>query len=263
MTDQSVLLATADGIARITLNRPAQLNALDHNLAAALLEALQGVEHDAQVKVVIISGAGRSFMAGGDLNVFHAAGERAPEAASRLIAQFHQIIRAISRMPPIVIAAVHGAVAGGGLGLALACDLVVAAADATFVPAYLRIGTSPDGGTTWSVTNLIGPRRALEWMMLGEPMNAETAVSLGLINRVVASGALSAEADTLAQRIANGPAAAQAALKRLVHQATAAALDLQLEAERASFVAAAATSDFREGIGAFFARRPPKFVGGS
>jgi 2-(1,2-epoxy-1,2-dihydrophenyl)acetyl-CoA isomerase len=260
MTEQEpVLVAVADGIARVTLNRPAQLNALDRALAAKLAEALDRIERDADVKVVTLMGAGRAFMAGGDLNVFHRAGDRAPEAASGLIAQFHQIIRCIRRMRAPVIAGVHGAVAGGGLGLALACDLVIAAADSTFVPAYLRIGTSPDGGTSWSVTRLIGPRRALEWMMLGDPMNAETAAALGLINRVVASDALATQVDALAQRIAAGPAAAQAALKRLVHQAPTTTLDVQLEAERGNFVAAAATPDFREGIAAFFERRPPRF----
>ena len=112
------------------------------------------------MKVVTLTGEGRAFMAGGDLRCFTQAGDGAPQAASRLIALFHQVIRCIRRMKPPVIAGVQGAVAGGGLGLALACDIVIAADDASFVPAYTRIGTSPDGGTTWSITRLIGQRRA-------------------------------------------------------------------------------------------------------
>jgi 2-(1,2-epoxy-1,2-dihydrophenyl)acetyl-CoA isomerase len=256
---QLVRVAIADGIAAVTLDRPERLNALDHAVAAQLAAALDRIERDPSVKVVTLTGAGRAFMAGGDLAEFHQAGENAPEVVNRLIGLFHQIIRCLRRMKAPVIAGVHGAVAGGGLGLALACDIVVAAADATFVPAYLRIGTNPDGGTTWSVTRLIGPRRALEWMMLGDPMNAERAAALGLVNRVVANDALAAEVAALARRIAAGPAQAQASLKRLVYQALTAPLDVQLEAEREGFVALAATADFREGIASFFERRAPRF----
>lgn len=122
-----------------------------------------------------------------------------------------------------------------------------------------RIGASADGGTTWSVARLLGQRRALEWLMLGDPMNAEVALAAGLINRVVPADSLSAEVDALARRIAAGPAFAYAEVKRLVYQAPAASFDLQLEAERDSFVAAAGKADFREGIAAFFERRPAKF----
>jgi 2-(1,2-epoxy-1,2-dihydrophenyl)acetyl-CoA isomerase len=256
---QLVRVTIEDGIAAVILDRPERLNALDHEVAAQLVAVLDRIERDPSVKVVTLTGAGRAFMAGGDLAEFHKAGENAPEVVNRLIGQFHQILRCLRRMKAPVIAGVHGAVAGGGLGLALACDIVVAAADATFVPAYLRIGTNPDGGTTWSVTRLIGPRRALEWMMLGDPMNAETAAALGLVNRVVANDALAAEVAALARRIAAGPAQAQASLKRLVYQALTAPLDVQLEAEREGFVALAATADFREGIASFFERRAPRF----
>jgi 2-(1,2-epoxy-1,2-dihydrophenyl)acetyl-CoA isomerase len=257
--NELVLVAAADGIASVTLNRPERLNALDIALAERLMKALDLIERDPAIRVVTLSGAGRSFMAGGDVIEFHKAGERAPDVVTRLIALFHQIIRCIRRMPAPVIAGVHGAVAGGGLGLALACDLVIAATDATFVPAYTRLGTNPDGGTTWSVTRLIGSRRALEWMMLGDPMKAETAAALGLVNRVVESYALAHEVAALARRIAAGPALAYASTKRLIHQAPTVPLDIQLEAEREGFMRCAATADFREGVAAFVERRPPRF----
>jgi 2-(1,2-epoxy-1,2-dihydrophenyl)acetyl-CoA isomerase len=211
------------------------------------------------VKVVTLTGEGRAFMAGGDVSVFHKAGENAPREIAGLIELFHQIVRGIRRMKPPVICGVQGAVAGGGLGLALACDLVIAAADATFVPAYTRLGTSPDGGTTWSITRLIGQRHALEWIMLGEQMDAAEAVDIGLINQVVPDNMLAEEVNALAQRIAAGPAFAFASVKRLVYQATRVSFDEQLEAERDAFVAAAGTKDFREGVAAFFERRPAKF----
>lgn len=247
------------GVASIRLNRPDRLNALDPALAEALLAALKRIESDTAVKAVTLTGEGRAFMAGGDLTVFNAALEKAPQAAADLIPLFHDIVLTIRRLAPPVIAGVQGAVAGGGLGLALACDLVIAADNASFVPAYTRLGTSPDGGTTWSITRLIGQRRAMEWIMLGDPMNAADAHALGLINRVVPAATLDTEVAAYARRVADGPALAFASVKRLVHQAPTATFAQQLHAERDGFVAAAATADFREGIAAFFARRPAKF----
>jgi 2-(1,2-epoxy-1,2-dihydrophenyl)acetyl-CoA isomerase len=160
MAEDILRLAVLRGLAEITLNRPVQLNAINCDLAERLVEALTAVSDDSTVKTVILKGAGRAFMAGGDLRDFHEAGDRAPDAVKRLIVPFHEIIRGIRELRVPVIAAVHGALAGGGLALAPACDFVLASSDATFTPAYLRIGTNPDGGTTWSVTRLLGERRA-------------------------------------------------------------------------------------------------------
>jgi 2-(1,2-epoxy-1,2-dihydrophenyl)acetyl-CoA isomerase len=200
-------------------------------------------------------------MAGGDLKDFREAGERAPDAVKRLIVPFHEAVRRIRHARAPVIASVHGAVAGGGLALALACDFVLASADAIFTPAYLKLATNPDGGTTWSVVRLLGERRALEWLMLGEQMPAQRALSLGLINRVVPSEALEQETKILAAQIASGPAQAQASLKRLIWQAATTAFETQLEAEAAGFIALSGTADFREGVAAFFERRKPRFGG--
>jgi 2-(1,2-epoxy-1,2-dihydrophenyl)acetyl-CoA isomerase len=257
-----VKLQVADGIASVRLNRPDRLNALDHQLAEELLAALARIDADPSVRVVTLTGEGRSFMAGGDVSIFRAAGD-APGRIGGLIALFHQIVRLIRRMRPQVIAGVQGPVAGGGLGLALACDLVIAADNASFVPAYTRLGTSPDGGTTWSITRLIGQRRALEWITLGDPMNAQDAAAIGLINRVVPAAQLDAEVAALARRIATGPAFAFASVKRLVHQAPANSFDEQLEAERDAFVAASRTADFREGVTAFLEKRAPVFGSGA
>jgi 2-(1,2-epoxy-1,2-dihydrophenyl)acetyl-CoA isomerase len=259
MNEEILHLTIARGLAEITLNRSAQLNAINCELAERLAAALSTIERDPSVKAVLLKGAGRAFMAGGDLKEFHQAGDRAPEAVERLIVPFHRIVRGIRDLRAPVIAAVHGAVAGGGLALALACDFVIAATDAVFTPAYLKIGTSPDGGTTWSVSRLLGERRALEWLMLGDPMSAQQAAGLGLINRVVAREVLEEEARILARRIAAGPAQAQASLKRLIWRATGASVESQLEAEAASFRSLAATTDFREGVSAFFERREPRF----
>ncbi len=254
-----VLVAVEQGIARVTLNRPDRLNALDHDLAAELAETFDRLANDRALRVVTLMGAGRAFMAGGDVAVFRAAGDQAPEVIGRLIGLFHRTIRRIRGLDAVVVAGVHGPVAGGGVGLALACDFVVAAEDASFVPAYTRLGTNPDGGTTSTVTRLLGPRRALEWLMLGDTLDARAAERLGLVNRVVANDALAGEVDALARRIASGPNRAHATLKRLVDQAPYTPLDAQLKAERDGFVKAAGTRDFREGVTAFLARRPPRF----
>jgi 2-(1,2-epoxy-1,2-dihydrophenyl)acetyl-CoA isomerase len=261
MSDDILDVSVSEGVAELTFNRPAQLNAIDVALAQRLAKALAAIGRDPAVRAVILKGAGRAFMAGGDLRDFHAAGERAPEAVERLIVPFHEIVRTIRGLGAPVIAAVHGAVAGGGVALALACDFVIAADDAVFTPAYLRIATNPDGGTTWSTARLLGERKALEWLMLGDPLSAAQAADLGLINRVVAKGALEDEARALARRLAAGPFAAQASLKRLVWRAAAAPLDDQLDAEAAGFRALSATADFREGLAAFFERREPKIGG--
>lgn len=254
-----VLIAIEQGIARVRLNRPERLNALDHDLAAELTNTFETLERDPTVRVVTLMGSGRAFMAGGDISVFKAAGDDAPHVIGELIGLFHRAIRAIRRLNAPVIAGVHGAAAGGGLGLALACDFVIASEDASFVPAYTKLGTNPDGGTTWTVTRLLGPRRALEWLLLGEPKDARAAESAGLVNRVVPGDMLAAEVDALARRIAAGPATAHANLKRLVDQAPYTPLDLQLDGERDGFVRAANTQDFREGVLAFLERRLPQF----
>ncbi len=254
-----VRLDFASGVANVRMNRPDRLNALDFALAESLLAALRRIDADKSVKAMTLTGEGRSFMAGGDLSVFNADLNKAPEAVAKLIGLFHDIVRLIRTMQPPVVAGVQGAVAGGGLGLALACDLVIAADDTKFIPAYTRLGTNPDGGTTWSITRLIGKRRAMEWAMLGDPMTAEEAAAIGLINRVVPAAKLTAEIAAYAKRIADGPAFAFASVKKLVNDAPTNSFDQQLDAERAGFIAASSTADFREGITAFFERRPAKF----
>ncbi|HEY1426475.1 MAG TPA: enoyl-CoA hydratase [Caulobacteraceae bacterium] len=259
MSGDILLVSKTDGVAEITLNRPDRLNAIDHLLAGRLAETLADIDRDSSVRAVLLRGAGRAFMAGGDLKDFRDAGDQAPAAVERLIVPFHAVIRSIATLSRPVIAAVHGAVAGGGVALALACDFVLAADDAVFTPAYLKLGVNPDGGATWVVTRLLGERRALEWLMLGDPLSAAQAERLGLINRVVLRSALEGEARRLAQRAAAGPAQAQASLKRLIRRATSASLDAQLDAEADGFRALSATPDFREGLAAFFERREPRF----
>lgn len=254
-----VLLERHGAIAVIRLNRPRQLNVLDPALGQGLVAAVGATARDDTVRAVVIAGTGRSFCAGGDLSVFHGDPDRAPDSAGELIDLFHTALRGIALMPKPVIAAVQGPVAGGGFSLAVACDLVVAAEDATFLAAYTKLGTSPDGGLTWTLTQLVGRRRALELILTNRRLDATTAMAWGLVNDVVPPAALEEHAMSVAAAFETASGGATAAVKRLVGEAVAQSFDAQLDAERASFVARAATADFREGIAAFVARRPPVF----
>jgi 2-(1,2-epoxy-1,2-dihydrophenyl)acetyl-CoA isomerase len=204
-------------------------------------------------------------MAGGDLKWFREQIEGRP--ATRIRSEFRQTIddvhvstQTIRRMKKPVIAVVHGAVAGYGLSLMLACDFALAADNAYFTLAYCHLGLSPDGGATWSLPRLIGLRKATELALLGDRFDAATAASLGLVNRVVPLGDLDAEAEALATRLANGSAHALARTKALLHASFDHSLDQQLAAEQRAFAACAAEPDFAEGLAAFAGKRKPKFA---
>jgi 2-(1,2-epoxy-1,2-dihydrophenyl)acetyl-CoA isomerase len=257
--EEVVRVARQGAVLSVTMNRPKRLNGLDEGLADALLAAFSGIAEDRSIRAVVLAGAGRSFMAGGDLSRFHVDLDAAPRTAAGLIDRFHGLMRLIKAMPQPVIAAVQGPVAGGGVGLALACDLVIAAQDATFLSAYTKLGTNPDGGTTWSLTQLLGPRRALEFVLLNEPLDAQAALRLGLVNSVVPNGELDTAAMTLAERLAQASFGATKATKALIGSATTGTFEDQLDLEKRAFVANAGDVDFREGIQAFFERRTPRF----
>lgn len=260
-SDDPVLFDMEGAVAIIRLNRPRQLNVLDPALGRGLVAAVNAAAEMAAVRAVVIAGIGRSFCAGGDLSLFHRDPEAAPEAAGELIDLFHTALRGIALMPKPVIAAVHGPVAGGGLSLAVACDLVVAAEDATFLSAYTKLGTSPDGGLTWSLTQLVGRRRALDLILTNERIDSRTALAWGLVSRLVPEGEAEKAAIALGRSFETASAGAVAAVKRLVGDAATASFDSQLDAERASFVERAGTADFREGIAAFTEKRAPRFPG--
>ena len=258
------LLLTRDGpVATLTLNRPEALNVLDFAMMEALAEATAEVAADDALRVVIVRGAGKHFMAGGDIRTF--AGELSKPPAQRtavfrrLISGVHASIETLHRMPHPVIAQVHGAVAGFGLSLMNACDLAVAADNAYFSSAYRAIGTTPDGGGTWSLPRIVGVRRAMEIVMLSERFDVARALELGLVSRVVPLAELESTVSALARSLAEGPVLAIRNTKRLVRESLGRSLSEQLEAEAASFSACAGTADFVEGISAFLDKRAARF----
>ena len=263
MTENSILLARAGGIATLTLNRPESLNSLDLAMMDALITNAVALSGDDSVRCIVIRGAGRHFMAGGDIRTF-AANLAAPPAQrreefARIVQRVHTAIETIYRMPHPVVAAVHGAVAGFGLSLMCACDLAVAAESSYFTSAYRHIGLTPDGGATFALPRIVGLKKAMEIVLLGERFGADEALRLGLINRVVPEAELAAAVEKLAAALASAPALALRNGKRLINQSLTTSLSMQLDAEAKSFGACSATPDFVEGITAFLDKRTPRF----
>jgi 2-(1,2-epoxy-1,2-dihydrophenyl)acetyl-CoA isomerase len=260
---ESVLYSAAQGIARVTLNRPQVLNALDETLIEGMEAALDRIAADRTVRVVVLAGAGAGFMAGGDIKMFTGLTALDPDARrarfERFIHRVHPLILALRRLPLPVVARVHGAVAGVGMSLMMACDLAVAAEDAVFTLAYCRLGTSPDGGSTWLLPRHVGMKQAMAIALLGDRFDAAAALRLGLVNEVVPAAGLESRVAALAARLAQGPREAYAATKRLLQASTGASLPEQLAAEAESFANCTATEDFAEGVAAFIAKRPAKF----
>ncbi len=258
-----LLLDRAGPVATITLNRPESLNTLDYALMDALIEAAAEVAGDDSLRAVVVRGAGKHFMAGGDLRTFagelHKPGQQRASEFRRMIGRLNSAIEYFHRMPHPVIGCVQGAVAGFGLSLMNACDLVVAADNTFFASAYCNIALTPDGGGSWALPRIVGTRRAMEILLLGERFDAQRALEIGLVNRVVPVGELDAAAMQYAQSLARGPVLAIRNAKRLVRESLSRSLAEQLDAEAVSFGACAGTPDFVEGITAFLDKRPAQF----
>lgn len=260
MPDQpdTTLLSEQNGaVLTLTLNRPDALNALNAELRAALLRAVKGAARDDGVRAVILTGAGRGFCAGADLR--GGSGER--EFRRVLTAEYNPLIEAIRTLPKPVIAAVNGVAAGAGMSLALAADLVVAAEESRFVPAFNRIGLVPDSGLTRTLVRGLGRHRALEILLGERHLHAEDAHVLGLVAAVVRPDALAETARALADRLAAGPTRGIGLTKRLLNAAEDDTLAETLAAEAALQALAGRTEDHAEGVAAFGEKRDPIFRG--
>jgi 2-(1,2-epoxy-1,2-dihydrophenyl)acetyl-CoA isomerase len=257
-----ILEAKQDGIATLVLNRPDRLNALNTELAIALNDALGRLATDESVGVVVITGAGRAFCAGGDLGALgksRQAGTIA-EVEPLLRAGMQMVVR-MRTMPQPVIAAVNGAAAGAGLNVALAADIRIAAQEATFGQTFSKIGLFPDYGGTYFLPQLVGPAKAAELFYTGDIIDSRTALAIGLVNQIVPGAQLQAEVKALAHKIANGPALAIRAVKRKLFASGEKELMEALENEVREQMRCFISEDCSEGIRAFFEKRPPKFQG--
>jgi len=257
-----VLEARAGAVLTLTLNRPDRLNALNVELGSALVSALGRAAEDPSVRVVVLTGAGKAFCAGGDIAALrHARLRNAGHELEGLLRAGSEIVLAIADMAQPVLAAVNGPAAGAGMNLALACDLRMASEQASFGQNFAKVGLFPDFGGTYLLPRLVGPGRAAEMFYTGEMISAAEAERIGVVNRLVPHERLAEEARALAERLAAAPPLAARAVKRTLFGAERAQLARALEAEAKQQVECFLSGDCLEGLNAFFEKRPPKFQG--
>lgn len=251
-----VLYSVVDGVGHLELNRPKAFNALTTELAMDLTSAVHAADADDEVKVVMLSGRGRAFSAGGDVKMMAEAAD--PQSAVRELAEAaHEAIIALTDLRKPVIAGVHGSVAGGGWGLTCAADLVLAGESTKFVAAYAAIAVTPDCGMTWSLPKLVGRRRALEILLLNRPLAAPEAVDYGLVTSIHPDDRVIGEAISMARHLAAGPAAdALGGTRRLVHDSSMRSLDEHLAHEARSISESVASPAAQHLISSFVNRRP-------
>jgi 2-(1,2-epoxy-1,2-dihydrophenyl)acetyl-CoA isomerase len=255
----TVDLAVEGGVARLTLNRPDAGNALDPPTAAALAAHATELEARDDVRAVVLTGAGKAFCVGGDLRFMADAGDDAERAVRALATDFHAALESLARLDAPVITAVNGVAAGGGMSMAIAGDLVLAAESARFTMAYTAAGLAPDGGSTWLLPRLVGLRRATELMLLNERLSAAQALELGLVTRVVPDAELAAAAGELAAQLAAGATRAYGEVKRLLRTSATTSFSDQLVEEATTIGRCAGSPHGREGIAAFLEKRAPSF----
>jgi 2-(1,2-epoxy-1,2-dihydrophenyl)acetyl-CoA isomerase len=260
MDEQQVpLVYSREGhVATLIFNRPQALNAIDADMAAAFLRACRVLRDETGVRAVLVRGNGRAFMAGGDIAGFRAQPE---QLAASVIDPMHEALQLLAGQPAPVLACVHGAVAGAGLSVALACDFVIAAETTKFSFAYSSLGASSDLGASWTLPRIVGLRKALEIAMFSPQIDAARALDLGLVNQVVPAERIVEEANRVASRLAEGPTVAYGHLRQLMRSAFDTTFSRHLECERAAFKACAGTVDFKNAVEAFLSKQAVSFGG--
>ena len=259
---EHILLGTDGGVARLTLNRPDRLNSFNDAMHAEVRDALGRVRGDASARVLVLTGAGRGFCAGQDLSDRAvAAGDAPVDLGASIERNYKPLVLGLRSLPMPVICAVNGVAAGAGANLAFACDLVIAAKSATFIEAFAKLGLVPDTGGTYFLPRLAGTARAMGIALLGDKITAEQAAAWGLIWQCVDDAELAATVDRLASHFAQAPTRGLARTKQALYASAGNSLEAQLDLERDFMRELGASDDYREGVAAFMAKRPPKFSG--
>ena len=257
-----VLLDITDGIAHVRLNRPDVSNGMNVELLRALGDAIMVCHGEANVRAVLLTGAGKNFCAGGDVHTFASKGEKLPQYLRQATAYLQNAVAGLIRLEAPVIASVQGfAAGGGGFGLVCASDMVVAGASAKFLAGATRVGMAPDAGVSVTLPHLVGLRKATEILLTNPVINAAEALNLGIVTRVVPDDELADASLTLARELAAGAPKALAATKRLLWSGIGTSVEQCLPEEARTVSELSGTSDAREGLAAVIERRKPKFTG--
>ncbi|MDT4891032.1 MAG: 2-(1,2-epoxy,2-dihydrophenyl)acetyl-CoA isomerase [Pseudonocardiales bacterium] len=257
-----LLIDRADGVATLTLNRPDSMNSLSVALKEALMDGLDSIARDETVRAVVLTGAGRGFCGGQDLREHVALLEsNDPAPLNTVTEHYNPIVTTLTHLPVPVVAAVNGMAAGAGAGLAFACDFRLASSRAGFLLAFANVGLTLDSGVSWTLPRIVGSARATALALLAEPVTAEAALEMGLVNAVVEPDRLLPAAQELAARLAAGPTAAYAAIKESLAFAATATLEEALTKEAELQARVGATADHRNATAAFVARQKPVFTG--
>jgi 2-(1,2-epoxy-1,2-dihydrophenyl)acetyl-CoA isomerase len=258
VTYETIQFASADGIARITLNRPDRLNSFTRAMHAELRDALSSL---GDARVVVLTGSGRGFCAGQDLTDRAVAPGEAVDLGETVEESWNPLVRTLAALPQPVIARVNGVAAGAGANIALACDLVIAAKSAKFIQSFSALGLIPDSGGSWHLPRLVGQARALGLALTGDPLPADKAAEWGLIWKTVVDDALDAEVDAVAAKLASLPPLGLAAIKQIIRSSWSRTLDEELDVQRDEMRRLGFTKDYREGVAAFLEKRPAVFTG--
>ncbi|MAT39467.1 MAG: 2-(1,2-epoxy-1,2-dihydrophenyl)acetyl-CoA isomerase [Ectothiorhodospiraceae bacterium] len=259
MSFETILFEKQDGILTITLNRPDVLNAFNEQMTADLQEAFNRAAEDDDVRVIVLTGAGRAFCSGQDLKDI--SDDETRSLADSLKRRYNPLIRAMRSLPKPIIAAINGACAGAGLSLALACDMRFAADNAKLIEVFIRIGLVPDSGSSWFLPHLIGYAKAFELCATGRDVRAPEAEQIGLVNKVVNKDLLMEYTMSEAKKFAAAPTQAIGQIKEMLNRAVSSDLDTALQFEEEMQEKAGFSYDYKEGKKAFLEKRPPKFEG--
>jgi len=262
MSYETILLEHEDGIARLTLNRPDKLNSFNVQMHEEVRAALDAIRADSHARVLVLTGAGRGFCAGQDLSDRAVAPGGEPVDLGMSIEKYYgPLVRSLRALPLPVICAVNGVAAGAGANVALACDIVVATRSASFIQPFCKLGVVPDTGGTYFLPRLVGTARAMGLALFGDKLSAEQAADWGLIWKCLDDDVFELEVDKMARQLAIGPTRGFARTKQAIYASAGNSLDVQLDLERDYMRELGASSDYREGVNAFIAKRPPEFTG--
>ena len=261
MEYETILHEIHNNVAIITLNRPDAANSINLNLAKDFMNCVLACREETSVRAVIITSTGGIFCSGGDLKAFAAEGDNLPKYLKETTTYLHSAISLLTRMDPPVVAAVQGSAGGAGLSLACSCDMVIAADSARFTMGYTQVGLTPDGGSTYFLSRIVGLKRAFELVLTNRTLSAHEAFDYGIITRMVPDKEVFEQALALAVQLAAGPTIALGRAKRLLHNSWSETLETQMQHESEAISDVARTVDAQKGINAFLEKRTPVFKG--